>query len=125
MKSRKLEQVPDNHDSHQASLNYQLTKADIIKLSVFMSPVEIKAKFGENHCCSVATMYTIIRKFKMMNTKKYNEIIKQLVMRYCPVNVDESDFEKHIDHNIAMVKAELIAEIHLNIVKQSALWEID
>lgn len=125
MKSRKLEEVPENHESHQHSLQYQLTKADIIKLSVFMSPTEIKNKFGDNHCCGIATMYTIIRKYGMENTKTYNKVLKQLVMRYCPQGGDEIEFEEYVDHSIAIVKAELIAELQLKIVKQSALWDID
>jgi hypothetical protein len=122
MKIKEIDLVPDDHDSKQCYVSYQLTKADIIRLYVFMSPEEINKTFGKDHCCSVATMYNIVRAYGMRSRKKCDEVLKQCLLRYCPHEEDVSKFEQFLDAHIAMAKAHLIAEIQGKVVSQGRLW---
>lgn len=123
MSNYELESVPKDHNTFQGTLDYQLTKVDIIKLYVFMSPEEILKTFRSNHCCSVATMYKIVRTYGMESRKTYNDVLKQCLLHYCPDDTPLEEFEKDVENWIAIAKAELIAEIRQKISNQCALWD--
>ena len=124
MKSREFRDVPDDHLAHQPYLTYQLTKADIIKLCVFMTPEEVYSTFKEGqHCPSPSTMRKICKVAKLGSRKENKEILMQCLLHYCPREEDLDDFELDISQWIAIAKCELIQEIRNKIVRQGSLWE--
>jgi hypothetical protein len=115
---------PKDENSHQSLLRYLLTDQDILELYGYMTPREIRERFGSHRCRSEASMYLLIRKYKLDRPLAAKKYLGARVLNDIPDDYSLPEWEKIAPELIEMAKSEASVRVFMRIKKHEDAWDV-
>ena len=117
-----LEEPRDKY-SVQHGWIYRLTDQNILQLYAYMTPKEIIGKFQKARCRSEASIYGLIRKYKLDRPLAAKKYLRSRILNDIPDEYSLDDWEEEAPELIERAKAEMVARIKERIAKHESLWD--